>query len=249
MRKRERKVRFANATEEDFARLLHRLRLRWQYEPHTFVLRRKPDGTPALGFTPDFYLPDLDVYFELTTLRQKLVTAKNRKARLLAEQQPDVRLRILYRHDCQDLIRPARSRRSREVVLRKLLVAPPEETLRRAGWCLRLDRKADMSGCISVLGVRLPLGPEWCGRKLTAWIYPRSLEIEVDGETVATFPCSYDLATRTLQAVNAGQMLSTPGVEQTRLLLPELERLPSLSRRSGRRSTVTLGEQQLHLPL
>ena len=34
-------------------------------------------------FTPDFYLIDLDVYVELTTLKQRLATKKNRKLRHL----------------------------------------------------------------------------------------------------------------------------------------------------------------------
>ena len=107
------RVRFANYTEESFGCLLHRLRLRWEYEPHTFVLRTRPDGAPALAFTPDFYLPDLGVYFELTTLRQNLVNAKNRMARLLAEQRLEVRLRSLYQRDCMAVQLPARYRRPR----------------------------------------------------------------------------------------------------------------------------------------
>ena len=56
-------------------------------------------GSPVSGFRPDFYLPDHDVFVELTTLRQELVTRKNRKARRLAELYPDVRLKLLYRRD------------------------------------------------------------------------------------------------------------------------------------------------------
>ncbi|MCC6179098.1 MAG: hypoxanthine phosphoribosyltransferase [Chloroflexi bacterium] len=55
-------------------------------------------------FSPDFYLPELDQYYELTTLRQRLVTKKNRKLRLLRELYPDVQVRLLYRKDYQELV-------------------------------------------------------------------------------------------------------------------------------------------------
>ncbi len=248
VRKKGRKVRFANSTEERFAQLLRRLRLRWQYEPHMFVLRVKSDGTPALAFTPDFYLPDLQMYFELTTLRQELVTLKNRKARLLQEQRPDVRLRLLYRRDCQELLRPVRSRRAREQVLRRLLPSPTEDVLRRAGWLLRLSRTGDSAGRVSVLGVRLPLGPEWAGRKLLAWVYPGAIEIEWEDTLVARFPCSYDAVTRTLRWVLPGELMYVPEYEQARLSLPELEPVPVLGRR-GERSLRVHSAVQLPLPL
>src|SRR5437868_6648940 len=55
-------------------------------------------------FTPDFYLPDHDLYIELTTLRQKLVTYKNRKLRQLRELYPDINIRLLYRKDYHRLL-------------------------------------------------------------------------------------------------------------------------------------------------
>jgi hypothetical protein len=56
------------------------------------------------AFTPDFYLPAYDLYIEITTLNQKLVTKKNRKARRLAEQHPDVQIRVLYQRDYLHLL-------------------------------------------------------------------------------------------------------------------------------------------------
>jgi len=248
MRSKQRRVRFANETEEQFAALLRRLRLRWRYEPHTFVLRKKSDGTPALAFTPDFYLPDVGLYFELTTLQRKLVTAKNRKARLLSEQRPDVRLRVLYRRDCLELIRPARSRRSRAALLGKLLSAPNEESIRRASWVLRLQRVADSGGHVSVMGIRLPLGQMCAGSRVTVWVYPSSLEVERDEYPVATFPCTYDARTRRLVSVEPGRIIHPTGQEQGRLALPELERA-SPSRRSFRRAADRRSLEQLSLSL
>jgi hypothetical protein len=62
------------------------------------------DGRPVQAFTPDFYLPGYDLYIEITTLNQKLVTKKNRKARRLAEQHPDVSIRVLYQRDYLHLL-------------------------------------------------------------------------------------------------------------------------------------------------
>ena len=79
------KADFAHPSEAEFARILDFYQIAWQYEPHTFTLRRHADGTPAERFTPDFYLPELGLYVELTTLKQSLVTRKNRKMRRLRE--------------------------------------------------------------------------------------------------------------------------------------------------------------------
>ena len=55
------------------------------------------------AFTPDFYLPEQDLYVEVTTMKQSLVTKKNRKVRRLRELYPDVRIRIFYRRDLDAL--------------------------------------------------------------------------------------------------------------------------------------------------
>ena len=76
-------MRFAHNSERQFAKLLDFYAIAWEYEPRTFTLERDRDGNPAQAFTPDFYLPAYDLYIEITTLNQKLVTKKNRKARRL----------------------------------------------------------------------------------------------------------------------------------------------------------------------
>jgi len=90
---------FAHSSERELADLFDSYGVRWQYEPTTFVLETDAEGNTTSGITPDFYLPDFDVYVELTTMRQSLVTAKNRKLRLLAERYPDVTVKILYKRD------------------------------------------------------------------------------------------------------------------------------------------------------
>ncbi len=76
----------------------------WEYEPRTFVLEVGADGCPTLAFTPDFYLPEHDLYVEITTLDQRLVTRKNRKVRLLRHRHPEVRVRLLYQRDYLQLL-------------------------------------------------------------------------------------------------------------------------------------------------
>lgn len=89
---------FAHPSEAQFARLLDFYGVAWRYEPRSFPLREQ-DGRVVEAFTPDFYLPAFDLYVELTTLRQSLVTYKNRKLRLLRERYPEVSIKLLYRRD------------------------------------------------------------------------------------------------------------------------------------------------------
>jgi hypothetical protein len=76
----------------------------WLYEPTVFALDWDDDGTPVSSFRPDFYLPDDDVYIEITTMSQKLVTKKNRKIRRLREVRPDIRCKIFYQRDYLHLL-------------------------------------------------------------------------------------------------------------------------------------------------
>ena len=86
------------------ARILDFYEVRWEYEPHTFVLERDTAGHPVQAFSPDFYLPAYDLHIEITTLRQKLVTKKNRKVRRLLELRPDLQVKILYQRDYVNLL-------------------------------------------------------------------------------------------------------------------------------------------------
>jgi hypothetical protein len=97
-------VRFAHNSERQFAKLLDFYTIVWEYEPRTFVLERDREGHPVQAFSPDFYLPAYDVYIEITTLNQKLVTKKNRKARRVQELYADVRVKVLYQRDYLHLL-------------------------------------------------------------------------------------------------------------------------------------------------
>ena len=101
--------RFAHPAESHFSHLLSFYGIRWSYEPTTFAVRWGPKGEPLQFVTPDFYLPDHDCYLELTTMRQRLVTRKNRKFRLLRQHYPNVNVRILYLRDFERLRRTYRN--------------------------------------------------------------------------------------------------------------------------------------------
>ena len=96
--------RFANDVELECAKLLDYYRVPWDYEPRTFVLERAPDGTVIEAFKPDFYLPEQDLYLELTVMKQSLVTRKNRKLRRLRQLYPDIRIKLFYKRDIQRLV-------------------------------------------------------------------------------------------------------------------------------------------------
>jgi hypoxanthine phosphoribosyltransferase len=95
---------FAHASEAEFARILDFYGVRWEYEPHTFPILWNLEGGVAESFSPDFWLPDLELYVELTTLRQSLVRKKNRKLRRLRELYPDVRVKLFYGRDFRALM-------------------------------------------------------------------------------------------------------------------------------------------------
>lgn len=95
---------FAHPAEEDLARIFSFYRVQWVYEPTTFHLKYREDGRPAEQITPDFYLPDHDLFIELTTMRQRLVTRKNRKIRRFREIFPSVQIKLLYRKDYDRLV-------------------------------------------------------------------------------------------------------------------------------------------------
>ena len=98
------RLRFAHNSERQFAKLLDFYGIDWEYEPTEFTLEFDREGKPVQAFRPDFYLPAYDLYIEVTTLSQKLVTKKNRKVRRLRELHPDVKIKIFYQRDYLSLV-------------------------------------------------------------------------------------------------------------------------------------------------
>ncbi len=95
--------RFANRAELECAKILDFHGVPWDYEPRTFVLERDEDGQVAEAFSPDFYLPEQDLYIEITVMKQSLVTRKNRKLRKLRQQYPGVKIKLFYKRDVERL--------------------------------------------------------------------------------------------------------------------------------------------------
>ena len=131
------RVGFVHPSEQEFARFLDYYRIRWVYEPNSFPIGWE-DGRVSEMFTPDFYLPESDTYVELTTMKQSLVTPKNRKVRLLRELHPEINVRLLYQKDYQQLLVQAgygvlEVQHIRKQDIQQILISPTElETRVRA---------------------------------------------------------------------------------------------------------------------
>jgi hypoxanthine phosphoribosyltransferase len=95
---------FVHPSEAEFARILDFYQIAWEYEPRTFELRWDGQGNVVEAFTPDFYLPEQDLYIELTTMEQRLITKKHRKLRRLRELYPNVNIKLLNRSDFRQMI-------------------------------------------------------------------------------------------------------------------------------------------------
>jgi hypoxanthine phosphoribosyltransferase len=94
---------FANDAELECAQILDFHGIPWDYEPRTFTLHVDEKGNTLEAFTPDFYLPEQDLYLEITTMKQALVTRKNRKMRRLRELHPEIRVKLFYKSDVEAL--------------------------------------------------------------------------------------------------------------------------------------------------
>ncbi len=95
---------YAHPSEKEFARILDMHNIKWEFEPTEFPLEWDAEGNISMGFRPDFYLPEHDTYIELTTMKQKYVTEKNKKIRLLNKLYPEVNINIVYKKDFKSII-------------------------------------------------------------------------------------------------------------------------------------------------
>ncbi|MEW5958245.1 MAG: hypothetical protein AB1801_11005 [Chloroflexota bacterium] len=97
-------ITFAHPSEREFARILDFYQVRWEYEPRTFALNWDDAGNILEAFSPDFYLPEQDLYIELTTMEQRLITKKHHKLRRLRELYPDINIKLLNRSDLKKMM-------------------------------------------------------------------------------------------------------------------------------------------------
>ena len=95
---------FVHPVEEVFARILDFYGIAWQYEPRTFPLEWDQDGKVKIAFAPDFYLPEQNLYVELTVLRPKLTLKKNRKLRKMHELYPEINIKLFKRRELRNMM-------------------------------------------------------------------------------------------------------------------------------------------------
>ena len=121
--------RFAHESEAELARILDYYGVAWRYEPDVFPISWNADGAVIESFAPDFYLPGIDLYLELTTLKQSLVRKKNRKLRRMRQLYPEIRVKLFYARDFRALM----LKYGRLDFLTDMAAANGEHTLRAAG--------------------------------------------------------------------------------------------------------------------
>lgn len=97
------KVKFAHEAEKQFATILNFYNLDWQYEPETFVLTTDENGVVRRAFTPDFYIPEYDVYVEITVMVKP--QKKRKKINECLRLYPDLNIILMNRSDINDLVK------------------------------------------------------------------------------------------------------------------------------------------------
>lgn len=95
---------FIHPIEGAFAKILDFYGVAWEYEPRTFPLKWDADGNVIEAFKPDFYLPQQNLYVELTTLRPKLTQRKNRKLKELKQLYPDINIKLFKRRELRNMM-------------------------------------------------------------------------------------------------------------------------------------------------
>src|SRR2546428_6664799 len=138
------RIEFAHPSEQEFARFLDYYRIRWVYEPDSFPIAWEGERVSEM-FPPDFYLPEHDLYVELTTMKQSLVTPKNRKLRLLRELYPEVKVKLLYKRDHEQLLAQAGYATTdlqnlRKQQIEQILISPVELETRVRALARRISR-------------------------------------------------------------------------------------------------------------
>lgn len=182
--------RFAHPAEAMLGRLLTFYRVRWDYEPTSFVLKRTATGAIAESFTPDFYLPDHRVYLELTTMRQPHVTRKNGKIRRLRELYPSVQIKTLYRRDYDRILEtsgtgkgPARNENPAVVFDFEQIAARTKELAREIAGALSDLRLAAESLVLTAIKVEAEPFQALLADELTAL----GIGVETDGIELSRF--------------------------------------------------------------
>jgi len=79
---------FYHLSEKILTSSLDAMGIPWEYEPVIFTTRSRIEDRREIieeQFSPDFYIPDIDLYIELTSMKPGLRTLKNGKIRRATE--------------------------------------------------------------------------------------------------------------------------------------------------------------------
>ncbi len=95
---------FSHPAEAEFAAILDFYGIPWVYEPRTFVLTQDAQDHVTEAFSPDFYLPNQDLYVELTTMQPNQIRHKNRKLKRLKMLYPEINIKLFKRGDIRNLL-------------------------------------------------------------------------------------------------------------------------------------------------
>lgn len=87
-------MKFAHNSEKIFAEHLDLFDIDWVYEPTSFPLKWG-SGAIRMMFTPDFYIPSLDIFVEITTMNQKLITRKSKKIKIAKKLYPEKHFKLI----------------------------------------------------------------------------------------------------------------------------------------------------------
>lgn len=78
--------------EADFARVLNLVEVKYEYEPKTFELNDDDTGQ-VLHYTPDFYVPEINMFYEIKGWFHEL---DQKKVRLFQEQYPEYDFTLIH---------------------------------------------------------------------------------------------------------------------------------------------------------
>ncbi|MDB2326868.1 hypothetical protein N9V32_02610 [Candidatus Actinomarina sp.] len=87
-------MKFAHSSEQIFAEHLDLFGIEWLYEPISFPLKWG-SGAIKMMFTPDFYIPSLDIFIEITTMNQNLITRKSKKIKKAKKLYPSKNFKLI----------------------------------------------------------------------------------------------------------------------------------------------------------
>ena len=96
-------MKFAHPSEKTFSEHLDLFDIEWIYEPTSFPLEWG-SGSIKKMFTPDFYLPTLNLYVEITTMNQNLITKKRKKLKMARKLYPNLNFKLFNEEDFYNIL-------------------------------------------------------------------------------------------------------------------------------------------------